>query len=291
MVRSPSIERCTRAAFALALLVTLPRTSVAADSTERSLRFARHAETVAVPDLAWLRAEVASRVVRVHEPYEDAVVGFDAFPFDRVLDAIYGPAWRGEEELLFTCRDGYQPALPVRRFVDHRAWLAFGREGREEFELDKLESGSVRRIGLGPFYLVWENLDDPVVRQEADYGWPYQLVGVELIRRLDRFPRMAPAADASATVRDGFEAFRIHCSKCHRINGEGGSIGPELNAGVNPVEYRDDAWLRSWITEPDAIRPGTRMPPLNPLLPDRDRTVDRILAYLGHMASRSRDGR
>ena len=73
--------------------------------------------------------------------------------------------------------------------------------------------------------------------------------------------------------------------------GEGGSIGPELNAAVNPLEYRDPDWLRTWIEEPSRIRPGTRMPPINPALPDRARTIDQILAYLGAMAAARRDVR
>ena len=84
-------------------------------------------------------------------------------------------------------------------------------------------------------------------------------------------------------MRDGFSAFRVHCSKCHKLNGEGGSLGPELNAPENPLADRDEGWLRTWIADPEKIRPNTRMEPLNPKLPDRDRVVDDIVAYLDAM--------
>ncbi len=281
MGRSPRAERALVLGFLLTGLVQ--------PAQARELAFSRHAEPVSTRSLDGLRAAVPPGTVRVHEPYEAREVAFSALPFDRVLDAVYTPTWRGEEELLFTCRDGYQPTIPVKRVLSHRAWLAFDRTDTEGFTIQKRESGEVVQIDLGPFYLVWENLEDAQIRQEADYGWPYQLVGIDLIRRLDRFPRMAPPPDASVQVLDGFAAFRVHCSKCHKLNGEGGSLGPELNAAVSPLKVRDPTWLRTWIENPSRIRPDARMPPLNPSLPDRARTVDEILAYLEVMVAAGPD--
>lgn len=245
----------------------------------RQLRFARHSEALVTRSLTWLRAAVPAQTIRVHEPYEGREVVFEALPFAAVLDAVYTPSWRGEEELLFTCLDGYQPTVPVRRVLEHRAWLAFGRRGDPGFTILKLESGERRRIELAPFYLVWENLEDARLRQEHDYGWPYQLVSVDLIRVRDRFPTMAPPDDASPAVRAGFDAYRIHCSRCHAIDGEGGTLGPDLGR-LEPLQYRDVAWLRRWIDEPASVRPNTRMPPLNPDLPGRDQTIREVIAYL-----------
>ena len=61
-------------------------------------------------------------------------------------------------------------------------------------------------------------------------------------------------------MQAGFRAFRVHCSKCHRLNGEGGTIGPELNLGANPVEYRSREWLHGWIDDPAGTRPGSAAP-------------------------------
>jgi mono/diheme cytochrome c family protein len=277
-------SRRTERAIVCALLLssTIPA-AAGSEKAEPQLAFALHGAALADRDLGWLRRAVAPGLVRVFEPYEAGEVGFRALPFARVLDAVYGEAWRGEEELLFTCRDGYQPTLPVQRVLDHRAWLAFERSDQPYFTIRKRESGEIKTIDLGPFYLVWENLDDAKLLQEADYGWPYQLVGVDLIRSRDRFPRMSPPADATAQVQAGFAAFRVHCSRCHQLFGEGGSIGPELLAAGSPLAYRGRDWLRSWIEEPKRILPTARMPALNPALPDRARTVDEILAYLEAM--------
>jgi cytochrome c2 len=247
------------------------------------LAFSRHDEPVTTRDLDALKGVAPVEEVRVHEPYELRTARFAALPFDQVLDAIYTPSWRDEEELLFTCSDGYQPTVPVARFLGHRAWLAFDRVDRAGFAIEKRESGELREVALGPFYLIWDNLEDATIRQESDYGWPYQLVGVDLIRSRDRFPKMTPPADAPAEVLAGFGAFRVHCSKCHRVHGEGGQIGPELASAASPLAHRDPDWLRTWIVDPKRILPEARMPALNPSLPDRERVVKEILAYLHAM--------
>jgi len=279
---------------ALVCVLALVTHGAGADQA-RSLRFARHGEPVATLDLDALRDAAQVRTVRVHEPYEGREVAFRAVAFDDVLDAVYGEAWRRTEdaeagdradELLFTCRDGYQPTVPVARFLEHAAWLAFERVGSEDFAIDKHESGRLQRVDLGPFYLVWENVGDARLLREGDYGWPYQVVAVDRIRARERFPRMAPPAEAPPRVREGFRAFRIHCSRCHTVNGEGGSIGPELNAAPAPAGTRDPAWLRRWIDDPSRFVPAARMPPLNPGLPDRAETIDALVAYLRAMAER-----
>ena len=277
-------------AEALALLAfASAHLALPARADEPALAFRRHGEPVASRDLAALQELAPEQTVRVFESYEQREVAFRALRLDTVLDALYGTGWRSEEELLFTCRDGYQPSVPVARVLAHRAWLAFARTDAPAFEIRKLESGRHQQVSLAPFYLVWENLSDAQVRAEGDYGWPYQLVGVELIRARDRFPKLVPPADASPAAQRGFREFRIHCSRCHPLNGEGGAIGPELNAAGSPAGRRDPAWLRRWIDAPSRIAPTARMEPLNPDLPDRGAVLDAIVAYLQAMAEAPRD--
>lgn len=275
---------------AAGLIVVASLTGVARSDESASLQFERHGNAVATLGRAALRQIHAPSVVRVFEPYEEAEARFDALPLPAVLDHVYGSSWRDEEELLFTCRDGYQPTVPVRRVLEHAAWLAVDRPGVQGFTIVKVESGRRQRIDLSPAYLVWENLDDAQIREQGDYGWPYQLVGIDLVRARDRFPRMAPPVAAPADVHAGFRAFRVHCSRCHTVNGDGGQIGPELNGPVPSVSVRDVDWLRRWIEDPSEIVPTARMPRLNPALADREAIIDEILAYLRTMAAVPRAG-
>jgi cytochrome c2 len=256
----------------------------AADSPPaQALRFAWHGKPVATRGLAELKRLAQPALVRVHEPYEEKPAEFEGLSFAEILDAVYGERWRSAEEILFTCSDGYQPTMPVERVLGHRAWLAFRRADRPDFSIDKFESGARRRVEVGPFYLVWDNLKDAVVRMDGDYGWPYQLVGIDFIRVEDRFPRMVPPSPANAEVERGFTAFRMYCSRCHAMNGDGGRIGQDLNKPLNPIEYRERAWLEKWIDDPTQLNPDTRMPRVSPALKDRARVISDIIAYLAVM--------
>jgi mono/diheme cytochrome c family protein len=232
-----------------------------------------------------LTQHIEPRRLVVLEPYEHEQVAFTALPLEQVLDEAYGPSWRTHEAILFTCLDGYEPTIPVRRVLEHRAFLAIDRPGDAGFTVLKDEEGTSKRIDLGPFYVVWENLDNARVRNEGDYGWPYQVVRIDLVSFRSRFREMAPPPKAGEEIAAGFDAFVAHCSKCHTINGHGGAIGPELNYPASPTEYMKDEWLRKWIDDPTSMRRAPRMPPLNRELPDRARIIDEIVAYLDVMAS------
>ena len=44
-----------------------------------------------------------------------------------------------------------------------------------------------------------------------------------------------------------------YCANCHMVDGEGGSVGPDL---TRIGGRHDAAWLRDWITQPDAVDPA-----------------------------------
>ena len=238
-------------------------------------------KTRSVEDLARLPSKA---VIRVFEPYEEQAVQFIGVPLNSVLDAVYGEGWRNWDEVLLTCRDGYQPSFPVSRLLAFDAWLAIEREDAESFSILKLERGERVEVDLSPFYLVWDNFDDPELRAQGDYGWPYQLIGFDLIDARKRFPLMTPPSDSTAQVEAGFAAFRMHCTRCHKVNGEGGVIGPELNSPVNSTEFRETSWLRQWIDNPAALLATARMPRLNPKLAGRDEMIGDLIAYLTAMS-------
>jgi mono/diheme cytochrome c family protein len=260
-------------------------TTSAAGADARSLTFLSESRPVKSLTAKELTQTIEPRRVEVFEPYEHTKVSFTALPLERVFDEAYGLSWRKREAILFTCRDGYQPTIAVQRVLNHQAFLAVARPGDVGFTILKDEEGTKKRIELSPFYVIWENLDDVRIRIEGDKGWPYQVIGIDLVSFRSRFAEMAPPRNASTEVLAGFQAYVAHCSQCHAINGRGGAIGPELNYPANPTEYMKDGWLRKWIDDPTSMRRAPRMPPLNPELPERDRIIDEIVAYLAAMAS------
>jgi cbb3-type cytochrome oxidase cytochrome c subunit len=59
------------------------------------------------------------------------------------------------------------------------------------------------------------------------------------------------------------------------IDGEGGAVGPDLSR----VGARHDAaWLKPWITQPDAVDPAASMPAFGEVLSEQEMAA--IVAYL-----------
>ena len=95
-----------------------------------------------------------------------------------------------------------------------------------------------------------------------------------------REPDMAPAAVAAPAVAAGGPSLAAApallttvCVGCHSLGGSGGNIGPALD-GVGSRYTEAD--LRSWLSDPQAIKPGTAMPNLNLSAAD----LDSLTAYL-----------
>lgn len=73
------------------------------------------------------------------------------------------------------------------------------------------------------------------------------------------------------TQADALEIITSHCEVCHKVNGTGGTIGPDLNEvmagkvlpgmvpGGHPTE---EAWLVTWISDPQKVWPQAIMPDL-----------------------------
>jgi nitric oxide reductase subunit C len=55
------------------------------------------------------------------------------------------------------------------------------------------------------------------------------------------------------------KVFTQVCTACHSLGGVGGTIGPALD-GVG--DRFDRGYLMRWITDPQAVKPGTQMPKL-----------------------------
>lgn len=93
-----------------------------------------------------------------------------------------------------------------------------------------------------------------------------------------------PAAPAAPQAVRGAALFQDHCSVCHRVAGTDadGVVGPDLThlmsrstiaSGILPNTGAD---LAGWVSDPQALKPATRMPPTNLSGPD----LHAVVAYL-----------
>lgn len=72
-------------------------------------------------------------------------------------------------------------------------------------------------------------------------------------------PEGAPAAAAAVDGPEAPPIFGTVCMGCHALGGKGGVVGPALD-GVSG-RY-SEAELRTWLADPQSVKPGTTMPNL-----------------------------
>jgi mono/diheme cytochrome c family protein len=257
-------------------------TLAAAPAWSQELTFKNHGQTVKTLSADEISKVADKEEITVWDPNATKEIKFKGYYVKKLLDTVYGDKWHSAELVLFTCTDGYQPAIPASRFLHYRSYLAFQRMDQDEFSLiNQNEQG--KKSELGPYYLVWDNKSHQEIKAGDGNQWPYKLKAVDLVNFNDQFPKVAPPDNSSAAAKRGFAVFQQRCLGCHSINGEGGIAAPELNYPVNITEYYDMTWLKKWILNPTSIRFRTGMPGLDPSVPLRDKVTDDILAYFKAM--------
>jgi cytochrome c2 len=94
------------------------------------------------------------------------------------------------------------------------------------------------------------------------------------VRRVSRqpYPGYSANTEVAATV------WARYCVGCHKIDGDGGKDGPELS---HAGKEHDAPTLRTWIVDPEAIKPDADMPSFGKRL-----SPEQLDAIAGYLASR-----
>ena len=261
------------------------------DPATAALRFRSPSQPEQSLSLAVLTKACGEQRVEVDDPYHGRRTPYRAIPFRCVLDQGFatrgGAASLAKESLLLRARDGYTKPASGKLLDDSHAFLAFGEPG-----LEVPPSGAPsfrpidrRQIDPGPFYLVWTGAPSG---DSHELPWPDQLEAIEIAPFEQAFPHTAPTGlpKADAGWR-GYALFQASCSACHAINGEGGTVGPELNVPRSIVDYRTADWIRAYVRNPQATR-YTSMP-AHPQFSEAD--LDGLIAYFTAMSTRKHDPR
>ena len=262
--------------------VALASQLVAAFAENHDIEFRKNGHLVQTLSVNELRSIVPDVSLEVFEAHEGKNRIYRAVPVRKVFDSVFGKGWNEAQEAVFTSLDGYQPSIPVRKILNHDAYLAFGDAGAAPFTLiNKLQNDEV--VPLGPLYLIWDNIGSKMLLEAGASEMPYQVTRIELKSGMP-FPNMIPPEESPDRVRQGFGYFRQHCAACHTINGDGGGKAPELNYPVSITEYIQPEYLKRWIMKPQSIRYNTLMPGLAEEMSDREKVADDIIAYLKAMS-------
>jgi len=71
----------------------------------------------------------------------------------------------------------------------------------------------------------------------------------------------------------GEEVYKGECAKCHKLNGSGGTKGPDLT-GI--FEKHDEQYVRDYTVDPRSIKPDSVMPPAEL----DDKQLEMLMDYL-----------
>lgn len=271
----------------VSLICSLVLTTASFASPTPTIEFRYHGEKVKTLSLEELQALLPKETVRVHDIHEQKPIDFHGFPLRQLIDSVYD-AKNDWDEVVVTCRDGYEPSLDRSYFNNYTGYLAFGRADQPGLELIDARRNN-EKIDATPFYFVWDNLKNPKLNDEPGSLWSYQVVAIDLVSAVEKYPNMSPPQGASDQVMLGFKSFRKYCFSCHTINGEGGNLGPELNSPINSTEKIKEEWLRQWIEDPFVLYPNVKMTPLKWMVKDekeRKKVLDAIIAYLKVMTGK-----
>lgn len=222
------------------------------------------------------------QVVEPHEstPQKSVLVSYTAVPLKTLLTDLFGKRWQANgSRIIFFAKDGYRTVIPKTKLVRFNAYLAFARDDDKPFTVDNIAQGE-KQVSLAPYYLVWDNMNTPELLRHGAYGWPYQVNKIELATKADNWV-LQPNNDKAFT--QGVQETENYCLTCHAIKGVGGR-----KYSVDLIQAScgfDEQALHKWIDMPSVVKPGTSMPALNRMLPNRERqaVIARIVAYLKAM--------
>ncbi len=199
-------------------------------------------------------------------PKNPVEVDYLAFPAAAALSAALGHDWETKAKTIESrALDGYVSRIDVARLTNGKAYFAFARADRSPFTVDN-RTQNEKNVPLGPYYLVWDNRDDPSLLAEGARNWPYEVDDVSLFNASDAAlhpPGLDPA------LEPGLANTKMHCLTCHKVNGYGGEKADGdlalIARGLTAQNFV------KWTLEPSSVNPDTTMPALAANRPEAER--------------------
>ncbi len=239
-------------------------------------------KTLSVTELMQLKSGVTA--FAVDNPTDSKIHTYQGMLLTVLLEQVFGSNWTQFNAVKFIAQDGYQAIIPSATITAHMGMVATGENGHIGFSVLRRKNGEM--VDPAPFFLMWENIHDASAKKEAWLSWSWQLASIELTSLAREYPHSVPPDTANDKVKQGFVDFQQHCMKCHAINGDGGTVGPELNSPVNVTEYWQSVELAHFIADPQSVRPNSKMIAFDRDVTNRSELIESIIMYLKSMVDK-----
>lgn len=262
-----------RSHIILILIFLISLSSWAAEE-DATLKFLVSGELVKKFNLGELKKELKSHEINFLDPEYGKEKSYKAFLLHDILQLGFGNNWKSSDysNVTFGALDGYLAVSTVSKLEEPGGYIVY-----EDLQYKNWELVSIRKVNPGPFYLVWTGKEQTTANE---YPWPWQVVSIDLVKFEARYSKVVPKGAAKdSTAYKGFEIFKDRCLRCHAMNQEGGTVGPDLNAPESIVSYRSEYMVKEFIKQPSKYR-YTHMPD-HPDLSDQD--LNDLISYFNYM--------
>jgi cytochrome c2 len=176
-------------------------------------------------------------------------------------------------KIVFECKDGYKPEMPLELFLNANPYLAF-----QDVEAPKgtkwepiVKNGN--EMNAEPFYIIYTSISE----KDNRYKWPYNLIKIYLEPLNKSTIELYPLKNRK--LETGYTLFKNQCLTCHSINGIGGTMGPELNYPKSVTEYWKENELVDYIVNPASFRNKVKMPTLG-ITKQQSKEIVEYLKYM-----------
>jgi len=136
---------------------------------------------------ASLKSKIQEVPVAFSDPYGNGLQSAIGFPLSEVLKNFLGENWKEMEGMHFTALDGYKTSVPMSRILKYEPVLAFRYvDATRSFTVNK-KTKKPQTVELGPYYLVWNNIQHPELSKNGHKDWPYQVIRIDSLKHASQF--------------------------------------------------------------------------------------------------------
>ena len=256
------------------ILILLISVTSWAEQGDPVLKFMISGELVREYNLSQLKNKLKSQEINFVDPQYGKEKSYKGFLLQDILQFGFGDEWKNPDytDVAFAALDGYTAITNILKLRESGAYIVF-----EDLDYENWEPVSIRQVNPGPFYLVWTGKNQTTANE---YPWPWQLASIDLIKFDSQYPKVVPKGAAKdSSAYKGYEIFEGRCVRCHAMNQQGGTVGPDLNAPQSIVSYRSENMIKEFIKNPSKYR-YTHMPD-HPDLSNQD--LDNLISYFNYM--------